>query len=89
MDARRFDALARALTTGASRRRLLQLLPGVAVGGLLPRAGSVRALDGGDAVGCPTPTGGRACTGGADCAAGEICLNGFCAAGGAAGAGQA
>lgn len=85
MDGRRFDALARALTAGSSRRRLLQLVPGLAVGSLLPRAGSVRALDGGDVVGCPTPTGGRACTGGADCAAGEICLNGFCATSAAAG----
>lgn len=85
MDGRRFDALARALTAGSSRRRLLQLVPGLAVGSLLPRAGSVRALDGGDVVGCPTPTGGRACTGGADCAPGEICLNGFCATSAAAG----
>lgn len=87
MDARRFDALARALTKGASRRRLLQVLPGVAVGGLLPRAGSALALDGGDVVGCPTPVGGRACSAGADCGAGEICLNGVCATNGAAGSG--
>ena len=86
MDARRFDALARALTTGASRRRLLQVLPGLAVGGLLPRAVAARAVDAGDAVGCPTPVGGRGCTGGADCAVGEICVDGLCQAAAGAGA---
>ncbi len=86
MDPRRFDALARALTTGASRRRLLQFLPGLAVGGLLGRADAARALDAGDALACPTPVGGRGCTGGADCLAGEICLNGFCQVSSAAGA---
>lgn len=88
MDARRFDALARSLMTGATRRRLLQMVPGVALGSVLPRPGRASALDGGDAVGCPTPIGGRACTGGSDCEAGEICLNGFCAATAAAGSGN-
>ena len=86
MDPRRFDALARTLTTGASRRRILQFLPGLAVGGLLGGAQAARALDAGDVLACPTPVGGRACTGGADCLAGEICLNGVCQVSAAAGA---
>jgi len=78
MDAGRFDALARALATGASRRRLLQAVPGLAVAGVIPWSVAARALDGGDEP-VTEPVGGAApCTGGADCATGEICLNGFC-----------
>ena len=57
MEAHRFDALARAVTVGAkaaSRRRLLQVLPGLAAGGIFPWLGSARALEG-DAPPCPTP----------------------------------
>lgn len=79
MDAGRFDALARALTSGASRRRILQALPGLAVGSVLPWSSAARALDAGtDPVAPPAGGDARACTGGADCATGEICLNGYC-----------
>ena len=79
MDARSFDALTVAITSGArgaSRRRFLRGLAGLAVVGLTP--GAARALDGGPIPAQPA-VGSVACTSGADCAAGEICLNGGCA----------
>ena len=79
MDARSFDALTVAITSGArgaSRRRFLRGLAALAVVGLTP--GTARALDGGPIPVLPA-VGGVACTSGADCAAGEICLNGRCA----------
>jgi hypothetical protein len=80
MNARRFDALTVAMTSGATRatrRKVLRGLAGLAVAGFAP--GTVQAFDGGVAPVQPAPSG-RACTSGADCAAGEICLNGACAA---------
>jgi hypothetical protein len=80
MNARRFDALTVAMTSGATRatrRSVLRGLAVLAVAGFAP--GSVQAFDGGVAPAQPAP-GGRGCTSGADCAAGEICLNGACAA---------
>jgi hypothetical protein len=79
MDARSFDALTVAITSGgrgASRRRFLKGLAALAAVGLTP--GTARALDGGPPPVQPA-VGGVACTSGADCAAGEICLNGGCA----------
>ncbi|MBW3633783.1 MAG: hypothetical protein KY456_12235 [Chloroflexi bacterium] len=79
MDARSFDALTVAITSGArraSRRRFLRGLAALAAVGLTP--GAARALDGGPLPVQPA-VGGVACTSGADCAAGEICLNGACA----------
>lgn len=78
MDAGRFDELARALSTSASRRRLLQALPGLAVGGAIPWSVASRALDAGNEPVTQPVGGGAPCTGGADCAPGEICLNGYC-----------
>ena len=79
MHAGRFDALARTLTSGASRRRILQALPGLAVGSVLPWSSAARALDAGnDPVAPPAGGDARSCTGGTDCAIGEICLNGYC-----------
>ena len=79
MNARRFDALTVAMTSGAhraSRRRVLRGLAMLAAIGVAP--GVTKAFDGG-----PVPVqpalGGVACSSGADCAAGEICLNGACA----------
>ena len=48
MDAGRFDTIARSLTTGASRRRLLQSLSLSAAATLLPRSLAARALDAGN-----------------------------------------
>jgi hypothetical protein len=80
MNARRFDALTKAVSSDthrASRRSVLRGLAAIAALGFAP--GVTRAFDGGVAPVQPA-VGGVACTGGADCAAGEICLNGACAA---------
>ena len=79
MNARRFDALTRAMSAGtrANRRSVLRGAAAVAIASLAPK--SVLALDGGVAP-VTVPVGGVACTSGADCAAGQICLNGACAA---------
>ena len=79
MNARRFDALTVAMTSGAhraSRRRVLRGLAMLAAMGVAP--GVARAFDGGP-VPLQPAVGGVACNSGADCAAGEICLNGGCA----------
>src|SRR5829696_9421488 len=79
MNARRFDALTVAMTSGAhraSRRRVLRGLAMLAAMGVAP--GVARAFDGGPVPAQPA-VGGVACNSGADCAAGEICLNGDCA----------
>jgi len=79
MNARRFDALTVAMTSGAhraSRRRVLRGLAMLAAMGVAP--GVARAFDGGPVPVQPA-VGGIACNSGADCAAGEICLNGACA----------
>jgi hypothetical protein len=78
MNARRFDALAVAMTSGAhraSRRRVLRGLAVLAAMGVAP--GVARAFDGGPLPVQPA-VGGAGCNSGADCAAGEICLNGGC-----------
>jgi hypothetical protein len=78
MNARRFDALTVALSTGthrASRRRVLRGMALLAAVGFAP--GVAQAFDGGVAP-VQVPVGGVACVSGADCAAGEICLNGAC-----------
>jgi hypothetical protein len=79
MNARRFDALTKAVSSEpyrASRRSVLRGFAALAAVGLAPSA--ARAFDGGVAP-VTQPVGGVACTSGADCAAGEICLNGVCA----------
>ena len=79
MNARRFDALTRAVSLHAnrtSRRGLLRGLATLAAVGITP--GAARAFDGGVTPVQPA-VGSVACTSGADCAAGEICLNGGCA----------
>jgi hypothetical protein len=79
MNARRFDALTVAMTSGAqraSRRRVLRGIAMLAAVGVAP--GVARAFDGGPVPVQPA-VGGVACSSGADCAAGEICLNGGCA----------
>ncbi len=79
MNARRFDALTVAMTSGAhraSRRRVLRGLAMLAAMGLAP--GVAKAFDGGPVPVQPA-VGGVACNSGADCAAGEVCLNGACA----------
>jgi hypothetical protein len=78
MNARRFDALTVAMTSGAhraSRRRVLRGLAVLAAMGVAP--GVARAFDGGPLPVQPA-VGGAGCNSGADCAAGEICLNGGC-----------
>jgi hypothetical protein len=79
MNARRFDALTVAMTSGAhraSRRRVLRGLAMLAAIGVTP--GVTKAFDGGPIPVQPA-VGGVACNSGADCATGEICLNGACA----------
>ena len=79
MNARRFDALTVAMTSGAqraSRRHVLRGLAMLAAVGVAP--GVARAFDGGPVPVQPA-VGSTGCTSGADCAAGEICLNGGCA----------
>jgi hypothetical protein len=79
MNARRFDALTVAMTSGAhraSRRRVLRGLAMLAAIGVAP--GVAKAFDGGPLPVQPA-VGGVGCNSGADCAAGEICLNGACA----------
>ena len=85
MNARRFDALTVAMTSGAqraSRRRVLRGLAMLAAIGVAP--GAARAFDGGPVPVQPA-VGGAACNSGADCAAGEVCLNGACAPRGSTG----
>src|SRR3712207_3920167 len=65
MNANRFDALARALASGTSRRRVLRGLAALGSGGVLASPLLVRA------VGTP-------CDEDADCPDGEICFNGSC-----------
>nr|MBA3451216.1 hypothetical protein [Chloroflexia bacterium] len=87
MNARGFDALTIAMTSGArraNRRRVLQGLTAIAAVGFGP--GAALAFDGGIAPVQPAVSG-VGCASGADCAAGEICLNGTCAPRLAAGAG--
>ena len=87
MNARRFDALTVAMTSGAqraSRRRVLRGLAMLAAMGVTP--GVARAFDGGPLPVQPA-VGGVSCNSGADCAAGEICLNGACAPRGQTGTG--
>ena len=79
MNARRFDALTVAMTSGAqraSRRRVLRGLAMLAAMGIAP--GVAKAFDGGPVPVQPA-VGGVACDSGRDCAGGEICLNGACA----------
>jgi hypothetical protein len=79
MNARRFDALTVAMTSGAhraSRRHVLRGLAMLAAMGVAP--GVAQAFDGGPLPVQPA-VGGAGCNSGADCAAGEICLNGACA----------
>jgi hypothetical protein len=79
MNARRFDALTVAMTSGAhraSRRRVLRGLAMLAAMGVAP--GVAKAFDGGPVPVQPA-VGGVACNSGVDCATGEICLNGACA----------
>jgi hypothetical protein len=79
MNARRFDALTVAMTSGthrASRRRVLRGLAMLAAMGVAP--GVAKAFDGGPVPVQPA-VGGVGCNSGADCAAGEVCLNGACA----------
>jgi hypothetical protein len=79
MNARRFDALTVAMTSGtqrASRRRVLRGLAMLAAVGVAP--GVAQAFDGGPVPVQPA-VGSTGCNSGADCAAGEICLNGGCA----------
>jgi hypothetical protein len=79
MNARRFDALTVAMTSGAhraSRRRVLRGLAMLAAMGVAP--GVARAFDGGPVPVQPA-VGGVACATGADCATGEICVNSACA----------
>ncbi len=79
MNARRFDALTVAMTSGAqrvSRRRVLRGLAMLAAVGVAP--GVAQAFDGGPVPVQPA-VGSTGCNSGADCAAGEICLNGACA----------
>src|SRR5215210_7856374 len=79
MNARRFDALTVAMTSGAhraSRRRVLRGLAMLATLGVTP--GIAQAFDGGPLPVQPA-VGSVGCNSGADCAAGEICLNGACA----------
>jgi hypothetical protein len=79
MNARRFDALTVAITSGAqrtSRRRVLRGLAMLAAVGVAP--GVTQAFDGGPVPVQPA-VGSTGCNSGADCAAGEICLNGGCA----------
>jgi hypothetical protein len=79
MNARRFDALTVAMTSGAhraSRRRVLRGLAMLAAMGIAP--GVAKAFDGGPVPVQPA-VGGVACNSGRDCAGGEICLNGACA----------
>jgi hypothetical protein len=76
----RFDAFARVLTAGASRRRLLKTLPGLAMGSVLPWSTLPKALDAGNepvAQGGACPAG-QPCNGAADCATGDVCVDGFC-----------
>ena len=79
MDARRFDALTVAMTSGvrrANRRRFLRGIAALAAVSITP--GVAQAFDGG-LVPVQPAVGGVACNSGVDCAAGEICLNGSCA----------
>jgi uncharacterized protein YgiM (DUF1202 family) len=79
MNARRFDALTVAMTSGAhraSRRRVLRGLAMLAAIGVAP--GVAKAFDGGPVPVLPA-VGGVACNSGSDCTTGEICLNGACA----------
>ena len=79
MNARRFDALTVAMTSGAdhaSRCRVLRGLAMLAAMGIAP--GVAKAFDGGPVPVQPA-VGGVACNSGRDCAGGEICLNGACA----------
>src|SRR3954469_4779352 len=91
MDARSFDALTVAMTSGArraNRRRFLRGLAALAAVGLTP--GIAQSFDGGPVPVQPA-VGGVACNSGADWAAGEICLNGSCGprqSGGAGTSGQ-
>ena len=79
MNARRFDALTVAMTSGAhraSRRRVLRGLAMLAAMGLplaSPRRSTVVRFR------CSPPSAASPAIVGADCAAGEICLNGACA----------
>jgi hypothetical protein len=87
MNARRFDALTVAMTSGAhraSRRRVLRGLAMLAAMGVTP--GIAQAFDGGPLPVQPA-VGSVGCNSGADCAAGEICLNGACAPRGQTGTG--
>jgi hypothetical protein len=87
MNARRFDALTVAMTSGAhraSRRRVLRGLAMLAAMGVTP--GIAQAFDGGSLPVQPA-VGSVGCNSGADCAAGEICLNGACAPRGQTGTG--
>lgn len=79
MNARRFDSLTVAVTTGAqraSRRMVLRGLAALAAAAVTP--GAARAFDGGALGPAPATTGPGACASGADCGPFEICLNGVC-----------
>ncbi len=79
MNARKFDALAKAITTGGARSSRRRVLRGMAIlAAISVTPGAARAFDGG-VTPVQAPVGGVQCLSGADCAAGEICLNGACA----------
>ncbi len=90
MDAGRFDTIARSLTTGASRRRLLQSLSLSAAATLLPRSRAARALDAGnDPTAVPSGANTPTCTSGSDCPAGQVCVDRVCQVPGATGGADA
>lgn len=80
MNARRFDALTKAVTDGPARGSRRSVLRGlVALAGVAFVPGAAQAFDGGGIAPVQVPVAsGLACASGADCAAGEICLNGAC-----------
>jgi hypothetical protein len=71
MDADRFDALSRALSTGHTRRRLTRLLGGVSLGGVLSALGSDEAT-------ATLLNGGYRCTSGSQCKTGKCLRNDTC-----------
>jgi hypothetical protein len=71
MDADRFDALSRALSTAHTRRRLTRLLGGLGLGGVLTTFGSEEAA-------AALRNGGYPCTTGSQCKTGKCLGSGKC-----------